>query len=220
MDGRGRPRKYIRGHNKRRERPRGVSGKIVVFGPRGSSELQAAFMQNGKDLIEDRLGQYLSLEDGRYWTEEKIKREIQSWVKRHGLPPTSAEWSVPADRPNFFRGEVGRRPTSSTVQRVFGSWNAAIRAAGYEPRYESGQNDGCTPESKARRGLEALHRKHCRRGHDLTIHGARVQGRGNSLRCRVCHAAIARRSAARRKAANGDTERRPRAARGEDPPAR
>jgi hypothetical protein len=49
---------------------------------------------------------------------------IDLWARRHLRPPTAGQW----DR----AGED--HPSRQTVQRVFGSWNAAIQAAGYVPR--------------------------------------------------------------------------------------
>jgi hypothetical protein len=49
---------------------------------------------------------------------------IDLWGRRHLRAPTAKEW----DRAG------ADHPSRQTVQRVFGSWNAAIAAAGYVPK--------------------------------------------------------------------------------------
>jgi hypothetical protein len=63
-------------------------------------------------------------EDGVRWTRELIVYAIDLWARRHLRAPTAEQWSrAGADH-----------PSRQTVQRVFGTWNAAIAAAGYVPR--------------------------------------------------------------------------------------
>lgn len=65
---------------------------------------------------------------------------IQRWADEHGgVPPRSTDWNV-AQR--LERGELraaeeyraGDWPATSGLPAKFGSWNAAIEAAGFEPR--------------------------------------------------------------------------------------
>lgn len=49
---------------------------------------------------------------------------IQRWAREHGAPPTQRGWARAADG----------YPSSTGVAYVFGSWNAAVAAAGFEPR--------------------------------------------------------------------------------------
>lgn len=58
-----------------------------------------------------------------YWTRDSIIREIRAWHRKHGRPPSVAEWNVRTK---------AKWPTSCTVMRHFGSWNAAIEAAGFD----------------------------------------------------------------------------------------
>jgi hypothetical protein len=60
----------------------------------------------------------------RRWSREEIKQAIYQWVYEHGELPTCNEWRVAAPG----------RPSEGSVRRTFGSWNAGIREAGYEPR--------------------------------------------------------------------------------------
>lgn len=62
--------------------------------------------------------------EGFRWNRETIAYAIDLWHRRHLHTPTAAEWE-----------RAGRdHPCRQTVLRVFGSWNAAIRHAGYRPR--------------------------------------------------------------------------------------
>jgi hypothetical protein len=58
------------------------------------------------------------------WTHDSILVAISHWQAEHGRPPLLEEWR---------RGD-GSHPSTTTVQRRFGSWNAAIEAAGFTPR--------------------------------------------------------------------------------------
>ncbi len=62
--------------------------------------------------------------DGIRWTRDLIVYAIDLWARTHLRAPTAADW----DR----AGE--NHPSRQTVQRVFGSWNAGIAAAGYVPK--------------------------------------------------------------------------------------
>jgi hypothetical protein len=57
------------------------------------------------------------------WTEGRIIESIRSWADEHGSPPGAFDFFK---RPGY--------PAFSLVMRRFGSWNAAIEAAGYTPR--------------------------------------------------------------------------------------
>jgi hypothetical protein len=61
---------------------------------------------------------------GFTWNRASIIYAIDLWHRRHLKTPTVAEWeSAGPDH-----------PCRQTVQRVFGSWSAAMRAAGFRPR--------------------------------------------------------------------------------------
>lgn len=59
-----------------------------------------------------------------YRSEQDYIDAIQRWAREHGEPPRMADW----------RPAVGDYPSTSAVEERFGSWNAAIRAAGFTPR--------------------------------------------------------------------------------------
>ncbi len=59
------------------------------------------------------------------WTRGAIIKHIQAWVKEHGETPLSADWNKPNGR---------GIPSTASLSRHFGSFDDAIRAAGFEPR--------------------------------------------------------------------------------------
>lgn len=67
------------------------------------------------------------------WTPEAIVDAIRRWNDAHGRPPGAREWNTTLARKAGlpFRGH--EYPGTDTVQTAFGSWNAAIEAAGFEP---------------------------------------------------------------------------------------
>lgn len=63
-----------------------------------------------------------------YWTPERIIASIQSWAEKHGRHPLAVEWTRAAPE----------HPARPTVERLFGSWNAGMAAAGFEGRRSGG----------------------------------------------------------------------------------
>lgn len=80
------------------------------------------------------------------WTREAIILAIQEWADEHGGIPPSA---------NQFRLAHALNPSAlPTINHVLGrcgTWNAAIRAAGFEPHL-TGPVGGCTPLTLEQRG--------------------------------------------------------------------
>jgi HNH endonuclease len=72
---------------------------------------------------------------------ERVIAAIQLWDAMYGRPPTAADWNTgqwsrmkpEEERHAAVRWSARRWPPTSSVQAAFGSWNAAIAAAGYEP---------------------------------------------------------------------------------------
>lgn len=78
--------------------------------------------------------------ESRLWTPERIIRAIQQFHRMYRRPPTVADWN-PALARRRGKFEVAARyerdgcwPSDWSVRKRFGSWNAAIRAAGLQPR--------------------------------------------------------------------------------------
>lgn len=97
---------------------------------------------------------------------------IKSWNARHGEPPRVNEWLRPS-RKQYFAGTpkvIRSYPTVPAVMTEFGSWNAAMAAAGLEPR---------------RPGTGQKQKSHCRQGHPLSGENLRVH-RDGERECRTC----------------------------------
>lgn len=84
----------------------------------------------------------------RAWTPESVTDAIHAWAEEYGKPPTSTEWEI--GKPGKYaaaalakarswhekaaRFDAGTYPSNDTVRRLFGSFNAALHQAGFEPR--------------------------------------------------------------------------------------
>jgi Homing endonuclease associated repeat len=72
---------------------------------------------------------------GFRWTPELIVYALDLWHRRYMRPPTKRQWARAGDD----------HPSSMTVKRVFGSWNAAVQAAGLRPRGPGGRRERVPP---------------------------------------------------------------------------
>lgn len=82
----------------------------------------------------------------RIWTPEKVVERIREWAELYGEPPAATDWN-PTQARQFKHDEArarrfedadGHWPHHTSVVRQCGSWNAAIVAAGFEPRVAHG----------------------------------------------------------------------------------
>jgi hypothetical protein len=124
-------------------------------------------------------------EDPAIWTREKIIAAIRAWVLTYEEPPVTRDWGRSGSDPDrvarFHRlrrdrirkGYPALIPAANTVVERFGSWNAAIEAAGFQPRERGGQAD-------RNKGVTE-----CQRGHPLTEENVLVgkDGRRKCLKC-------------------------------------
>lgn len=70
-----------------------------------------------------------------FWTRERIVEAVILWNDRYGAPPTAFDWNAAwARKHNDSRALDFLWPWIGTVQNKFGSWNAAIAAAGFSTR--------------------------------------------------------------------------------------
>lgn len=74
----------------------------------------------------------------RPWSRQDIINAVKLWVTAYGQVPAFADWDPTKARKQgnegrALRWERGTWPRSSQVIRRFGSWSAAIEAAGFEP---------------------------------------------------------------------------------------
>lgn len=63
----------------------------------------------------------------RSWSRQEIIAFFQAFAADHGHPPSSGDLSKAGD---------GTRPSSARVYSAFGTWRAALDAAGYDPRLQ------------------------------------------------------------------------------------
>lgn len=84
----------------------------------------------------------------RHWTPEAIREALRAWAAEHGRTPTVPE-------------TVGDRalPPFATAQREFGSWNAALEAAGLPLNRPSPPGPNTLTEEKLAATV-ALYREH------------------------------------------------------------
>jgi hypothetical protein len=85
----------------------------------------------------------------KVWTKEAVVLAIQEWDARYNDPPAVADWNswvarAMNDEARAIRYErdhaTGACPSFMAVVEAFGSWNAAICAAGFDPRPARGGN--------------------------------------------------------------------------------
>jgi hypothetical protein len=90
----------------------------------------------------------LAGDERKIWTPAAVILAIQEWAHEYGEPPAMPDWApwtarhALHDEQRALRCEAsitaGRYPSFRSAIRAFGSWNAAIRAAGFEPRASGG----------------------------------------------------------------------------------
>ena len=105
-------------------------------------QVKACVRKHRPDLCAEALGRR---RPSGYWTEEQICGAIRAWNARYGTPPRAADWHPALARrlgqPDCAeRFQQGDWPNLTTVLRKFGSWNAAVKAAGFAPR-KAGRSD-------------------------------------------------------------------------------
>jgi hypothetical protein len=58
---------------------------------------------------------------------------IRAWAEETGHPPRAAEWAPSEDPASKWAREYPRWPGQKTLHTIFGTWMAALEAAGYPP---------------------------------------------------------------------------------------
>ena len=94
------------------------------------------------------------------WTEAMVVEAIQTFHARYDRPPAIADFhpAIARSQGHDWRAERfyadGDYPNRRQVVKVFGSWNAALRAAGFQPC-----GPGAYPRRPryARQGPRAVH---------------------------------------------------------------
>lgn len=78
------------------------------------------------------------------WSRESIADAIREFARRYKRPPAATDFNPAQARAFGHDGradrfeEDGCYPSSNIVRRHFGTWNAAVEAAGFEPRGAGG----------------------------------------------------------------------------------
>ncbi len=111
-----------------------------------------------------------------YWTPERVVAAIQVFAEVYGRQPSYTDFNPSrAQREAHKRfHEDGCWPTGATVFRHWGSWNAAIEAAGFTPIRPGTQEN---PEK---------HKDTCKNGHEFTPENTRWRTHKDGRRQRVC----------------------------------
>lgn len=122
------------------------------------------------------------------WPQERVVAAIQRWAEMFGQPPSANDWNTSSP---WHKGERVKRwnsgdwPYPSTVVARFGTWNAALEAAGFQPREPYGRRG--LPQSEIDRTI-ALYKQ----GHTLTAIGRELGVSGSAIRLRLDRAGIPR----------------------------
>ena len=149
----------------------------------------------------------------RRWTRELIIEKILEWEARYGEPPCSADWnpSLARWRAQEWRAERYREgvwPSTNAAKRPFGgSFDAAIRAAGLEPRRPGPQRRAA---GEARPAVEQRERRRGVRD-ELAARAGRRAGRARAAALER-ELLVAEGRAERAEAKAGDARRRARRA--------
>ncbi len=93
----------------------------------------------GINQLSHRHNQACSECNPRLWTHDTIIDAIRDYADQYGRPPGARDWNPSMARANY-RDDIAERfyndncwPHTNTVQRIFGKWNTAIKAAGFTP---------------------------------------------------------------------------------------
>lgn len=91
------------------------------------------------------------------WTRGRIVAAIREWARIYGRPPNAVDWAPSharsiGDEARAYRFESdGCWPWFTMAVLRFGSWNAAIEAAGFEPNERTGAAKRWSERGEARR---------------------------------------------------------------------
>lgn len=95
------------------------------------------------------------------WTKEELIARIREWNTIYGEPPAAPDWTPSKARhmndearARRYEEAEGHWPGHMTLVNHFGSWNAAIAAAGFTPRVPDGR--GGIGRHRTQRGGRAM----------------------------------------------------------------
>lgn len=113
-----------------------------------------------------------------YWTPNRVVAAIQVFEEIYGRRPSYTDFNPGKKHPEqlaTFKRD-GCWPSGATVNRHWGSWNAAMAAAGYEPIAPGSQEN------------PLKHRDRCSHGHEYTEGSYYWRTHRDGRRQRVCKA--------------------------------
>ena len=117
------------------ETTQAIAGHLGVHATTVRSYLRAGSCPGcGEPVIRSQRCLRCALERSRpAWTRHEILAAIRAWAHETGRPPSSTDWNAPRGQESKWRRERARWPGGRLVSARFGSWDAAIVAAGFEP---------------------------------------------------------------------------------------
>jgi hypothetical protein len=93
------------------------------------------------------------------WTEAAIVEALRRWVTQYGEVPTRVDWDRGMRRLRGHEAKLarldahrGRLPSPTPVLARFGSWEAALAAAGFEARFTAQKVSAEPPRVSKRPG--------------------------------------------------------------------
>jgi hypothetical protein len=120
--------------SKTRARKRQYDLECTVCGGRASGTTPSRMVNRDEPVCAACSGAHYAT-----WSREAIILAIQEWADEHGgVPPSATDWNRHQAQGRGMDEGVdewrsGAWPSTVTVQNYFGSWNAAIEAAGFTP---------------------------------------------------------------------------------------
>jgi transcriptional regulator with XRE-family HTH domain len=96
---------------------------------------------NGRDAAPPRCKNCAPAANAK-WSPDLVIQRIKEWADVYGEQPTATDWlpAIAAYQKSPRADQIRRRyesgdwPSTNTVRRIFGTWNAAIEAAGFRAR--------------------------------------------------------------------------------------
>lgn len=114
---------------------------------------------------------------GWYWTPERVVAAAQVFHEVYGRQPSYTDFNPRRDQVEAYERFHADNcwPSGATVSRHWGTWNAMIAAAGFEP-----VKSGNYPRELA---------THCEHGHEFTPENTRIRKSNGARICLTCNRA-------------------------------
>jgi hypothetical protein len=109
------------------------------------------------------------------WTATEFKDALIEWGRLEGTPPSESDWQSGRAARGRWKREYPTWPAAHVARRLFGSWNAAVQAAGFDAKPTSFSEQEIIAALRAdakRRGRPPYVKEWSRRPPHLPGHGA------------------------------------------------